>query len=162
MARDRPTRLDRTTEPNRTRKPSNRPNLPKLDRSNRTRKPSEPSESENVGKSKMSGNIRTGVHPRMSKTYTSAYVHAIHTHTVALSPWKSVLHTLIMIGSVFPYILWDPMLSYLCGISHSFGFPLSLSKLHTHITWYLFIHFMHSKMCREALEDIYLSISMHK
>ena len=62
-------------------------------KSNQTWKPFEPSESDpvivrtvRIRKPKMSKNIRYGVHPRKSETYTCAYVqniHAIHTHILA-------------------------------------------------------------------------------
>ena len=51
----------------------------------------------------------------------------------------------IYVGYLAVLFLWNPF----------------LFKLHTHITWYLFICFMHSKMCYETLEDFYLSISIH-
>ena len=43
---------------------------------------------------------------------------------------------------------------HVCGIS-KFYFPYLL-KLHVHITWYVVVHFICSKMRFEALEDVYL------
>ena len=87
----------------------------------------------------------------------------MHAHTNACHLERFVLHTVwyevMSFGSA--YIFKDPDLSYLCGISHSFVSPLFLFKLHTHITWYLFIRFMNSKLHCEALEDAHLSIASH-